>query len=202
MDGTIPAQKLLSTIVRLQRERNQRFGAGHLIDILLGRETPRVVQQRHDQLSTFGLGADLSEQEWRGVVRQLLAQGVLGVGNDGYGTLVITEASASVLNGSRPIRLRKEPERHSPAAKRSKVAAELPTDAVDLFEKLRAWRAGEAREQGVPAYIVFGDATLRGIAITRPDSLDELGTISGGGAKKLEQYGKALLEVVAADAAA
>jgi ATP-dependent DNA helicase RecQ len=201
VDGTIPAQKLLSTIVRLQRERNQRFGAGHLIDILLGRETPRVVQQRHDQLSTFGLGADLSEQEWRGVVRQLLAQGVLGVGDDGYGTLVITEASASVLNGSRAILLRKEVERAS-KAKRSKVAAELPTDAADLFEKLRAWRAAAARDQGVPAYIVFGDATLRGIAIIRPDSLDELGTISGVGAKKLEQYGEALLEVVAADAAA
>ncbi|CAN5328316.1 DNA helicase RecQ [soil metagenome] len=200
-DGTVPAQKLLSTIVRLQRERNQRFGAGHLIDILLGRETPRVVQQRHDQLSTFGLGADLSEQEWRGVVRQLLAQGVLGVGDDGYGTLVITEASASVLNGSRPVRLRKEIER-SAKAKRSKVAAELPTDAADLFERLRSWRAAEARDQGVPAYIVFGDATLRGIAITRPDSLDELATISGVGAKKLEQYGDALLGVVAADAAA
>jgi ATP-dependent DNA helicase RecQ len=200
LDGTIPAQKLMSTIVRLLRERNQRFGAGHLIDILLGRSTPRVVQQGHDSLSTFGLGADLSEQEWRGVVRQLLAQGLLGVGSDGYGTLEITEASAAVLGGARPVRLRKEPERVAKGPKKSKVAAELPTDAASLFEKLREWRAGEARDQGVPAYIVFGDATLRGIAITKPGTLAELGTISGVGEKKLDQYGSALLGVVAESA--
>jgi len=200
LDGTIPAQKLMSTIVRLQRERNQRFGAGHLIDILLGRSTPRVLQQKHDSLTTFGLGADLSEQEWRGVVRQLLAQGLLGVGSDGYGTLEITEASASVLAGARPVRLRKEAERAAKAAKKSKVAAELPTDAAGLFEKLREWRAGEARDQGVPAYIVFGDATLRGIAITKPGTLADLGTISGVGEKKLDQYGEALLAVVAESA--
>jgi ATP-dependent DNA helicase RecQ len=201
VDGTIPAQKLLSTIVRLHRERNQRFGAGHLIDILLGKPTPRTAQYGHDQLSTWGLGTELGEQEWRGVVRQLLAQGLLGTSSDGYGTLVITDASASVLSGSRKVSLRKEAER-STKVKKSKAAVDLPTASADLFEKLRVWRAGEARDQGVPAYIIFGDATLRGIAISRPSSLEELGTISGVGEKKLESYGEAILGVVEEGAAA
>jgi ATP-dependent DNA helicase RecQ len=175
-DGTVPAQKLLSTIVRLQRERNQRFGAGHLIDILLGRETERIRQQRHDELRTYGIGAELSEQEWRGVVRQLLAQGLLAVNSDGYGTLVITDASAAVLDGSRPVKLRREPERAAKKTKRT-ADAELPETAQPLFERLRAWRAEVAREQGVPAYIVFGDATLRGIALTEPATLEQLATV-------------------------
>ena len=200
VDGTIPAQKLLSTIVRLQRERNQRFGAGHLIDVLLGKTTPRTTQYGHESLSTFGLGTELVEQEWRGVVRQLLAQGLLGTSSDGYGTLVITDASADVLAGTRKVNLRKEPERVA-KVKKSKAAVDLPAEAADLFERLRTWRGGEAREQGVPAYIIFGDATLRGIAVSRPASLAELGTISGVGEKKLEQYGAALLEVVAGVAA-
>jgi len=196
VDGTIPAQKLLSTIVRLQRDRNQRFGAGHLIDILLGKTTPRTTQYGHESLSTWGLGTDLSEQEWRGVVRQLLARGLLATSADGYGTLVTTEESGQVLSGVRTVSLRKEPERVA-KVKKSKVALDLPEESADLFERLRAWRAGEAREQGVPAYIVFGDATLRGIAISKPVTIADLGTISGIGEKKLEQYGAALLEVVA-----
>jgi ATP-dependent DNA helicase RecQ len=195
-DGTIPAQKLLSTVVRLWRERHQRFGAGHLIDILLGRETERVRTQSHTELKTFGIGTELGEQEWRGVVRQLLAQGLLGVAADGYGTLVITDASASVLDGSRVVMLRRETIKPSRAAK-SKAGSELPDDARPLFELLREWRAGVAREQGVPAYIVFGDATLRGIALTRPTSLEQLGTVSGVGEKKLESYGDGVLGVVA-----
>jgi ATP-dependent DNA helicase RecQ len=195
-DGTVPAQKLLSTIVRLQRERNQRFGAGHLIDILLGKQTARVTQQGHDSLSTFGLGQDISEQEWRGVVRQLLAQGLLAVQGE-YGILVLTEDSASVLSGSRRVMLRHEAARPSKAAKRA-IAADLPAAAVPLFEALRSWRAETAREQGVPAYIVFGDATLRGIAVTRPTTMAELGAISGVGEKKLETHGDAVLAVVAA----
>ncbi len=196
-DGTIPAQKLLSTVVRLQRERNQRFGAGQLIDILLGKETERVRSNRHDELKTFGIGTELGEQEWRGVVRQLLAQGLLTVSADGYGTLVISPTAADVLDGSRTVMLRREPERKARAAKRT-GGTELPDAARGLFEKLREWRAGVAREQGVPAYIVFGDATLRGIAVTKPGTLEELGTISGVGEKKLEAYGAGVLEVVAA----
>jgi ATP-dependent DNA helicase RecQ len=200
-DGTVPAQKLLSTVVRLWRDRHQRFGAGHLIDILLGRETERVRTQSHAELTTFGIGTELSEQEWRGVVRQLLAQGLLGVAADGYGTLVLTEASASVLDGSRTVLLRRETARPTRAAK-SKAGVDLPAEARPLFERLREWRAGVAREQGVPAYIVFGDATLRGIALTRPSSLEQLGTISGVGEKKLESYGAGVLGVVAEESAA
>jgi ATP-dependent DNA helicase RecQ len=197
-DGTVPAQKLLSTVVRLQRERSQRFGAGHLIDILLGKRTPRMTEQGHDTIATFGIGADLSEQEWRGVVRQLLAQGLLAVHGDGYGTLIITEDSAAVLAGSRRVLLRREAERAVRGPKKSAIASDLPTEATGLFEKLREWRAATAREQGVPAYIVFGDATLRGIALSRPESVAELGGISGVGEKKLDAYGEQILEVVAA----
>jgi ATP-dependent DNA helicase RecQ len=195
-DGTVPAQKLLSTVVRLWREKHQRFGAGHLIDVLLGRDTDRIRQHGHNELRTYGIGAELSEQEWRGVVRQLLAQGLLAVNTDGYGTLVITDSSTAVLDGSRTVMLRREPERPTRAAKQ-RAGVELPDVAQPLFERLREWRAGVAREQGVPAYIVFGDATLRGIAITRPASLAELATISGVGEKKLEAYGDAVLSVVA-----
>jgi ATP-dependent DNA helicase RecQ len=205
-DGTVPTQKLLSTVVRLQRERNQRFGAGQLIDILLGRETDRVRQNKHDELSTFGIGTELGEQEWRGVVRQLLAQSLLAVSSDGYGTLVIADGAAGVLDGSRRVMLRREPistKAHRPTrAAKGFGGAELPEGSRGLFEKLREWRAAVAREQGVPAYIVFGDATLRGIAVTRPGSLEELGTISGVGEKKLESYGAGVLEVVASESAA
>ena len=196
-DGTVPAQKFLSTVVRLQRERQQRYGAGQIIDILLGKSTPRVLQLGHETLSTFGIGQDVTEQEWRGVVRQLLAQSLLAVHGDGYGTLVITDASAEVLSGNRQVMLRREAPKAAKPAKRSAVAVDLDAASAALFERLREWRSGEAREQGVPAYIVFGDATLRGIALTRPTTLDELGTISGLGEKKLDTYGAAVLEVVA-----
>jgi len=195
-DGTVPAQKLLSTVVRLRRERNQGFGAGQLVDILLGRDTDRIRQHRHDELSTYGIGQELSEQEWRGVVRQLLAQGLLAVRGE-YGVLEITDASAEVLAGRRSVSLRREVARPARAAKRS-AGAELPSEAQPLFERLREWRAGVAREQGVPAYIVFGDATLRGIALVRPASRDELAEISGVGEKKLELYAEDVLALVAA----
>jgi ATP-dependent DNA helicase RecQ len=204
-DGTVAAQKLLSTVVRLQRERNQRFGAGQLVDILRGKVTDRVTQLNHQTLSTWGIGQDLSEQQWRGVVRQLLAQGLLAVNDDGYGTLVVTEASGEVLAGRRTVSMRREAERaarsvRSSGSSKSKAAtAELAPADQGLFEKLRAWRAGEAREQGVPAYIVFGDATLRAIATARPSTLAEAGGISGIGEAKLQKYGESLLEVVASD---
>ena len=198
-DGTVPAQKLLSTVVRLDRERRQRYGAGQLIDILLGRETDRVVQLKHDQLATFGIGSELSEAQWRAVVRQLLAQGLLGVTDDGYGTLRVTEESAAVLKGERQVALRREPERAAREArgsKRSAAASDLPAEASDLFERLRAWRGAEARAQGKPAYGVFADATLRGIAILKPATLAALTEISGIGEAKLERYGEAVLAVV------
>ena len=200
IDGTVAAQKLLSTVVRLQRERNQKFGAGQLIDILLGKRTPRVEQNGHDNLSTFGIGGELSEAEWRGVVRQLLAQGLLQVNSDGFGTLVITDDSAAVLSGARKVSLRREPERQAKKASRTArgASAELPAGAAPLFEKLRAWRAAEAKEQGVPAYVIFHDATLREIATGTPNTLAELGTVSGVGESKLEKYGQKLLDAISA----
>ncbi len=203
-DGTVAAQKLLSTIVRLWRERHQRFGAGHVIDILLGKRTPRVAQHGHDGLATFGIGTELTEGEWRGVVRQLLAQGLLAVAADGYGTLVLTDSSASVLSGSRVVRLRRDAVRAPRRSRAARVAAlgDLPRDAQEVFERLRSWRAGVAREQGVPAYVVFADATLRGIAATRPSSPAELATVSGVGERKLEAYGADVLAIVATSAAA
>ena len=199
-DGTVAAQKLLSTVVRLHRERNQKFGAGQIIDILLGRTTARITQNKHDSLSTFGIGAELSEQEWRGVVRQLLAQGLLVPSTDGYGTLLVTEASGSVLGGQRPVLLRREPERAERPAKsrRGTVAVELPTGAAPVFELLRSWRAAESKEQGVPAYVIFHDATLREIATLTPTTLAELGTMSGVGENKLAKYGEAILAILAA----
>ena len=199
-DGTIPAQKLLSTIVRLLRERNQRFGAGHLIDILRGKETPRATQYSHTELKTWGIGADLSDQQWRGVVRQMLAQGFLATSGE-YGTLVLTDAAASVLGGTRSVQLRTEPDRplrRTPAAKSAAKAgvAELSGEQETLFQALRAWRSAQSQEQGVPAYIVFGDATLLAIATATPSSLAQLDGITGIGAKKLEAYGEALIEVV------
>ncbi|MGW5701575.1 DNA helicase RecQ [Amycolatopsis japonica] len=199
-DGTIPAQKLLSTIVRLQNERRQKFGAGQIIDILLGKTTPKVTQHRHDTLKVFGIGTELKEPEWRAVVRQLLAQGLAAVEGD-YGSLVLTEGSAEVLNGSRKVQLRREPERAAKAAARSSAkkaaAADMPAEAAPVFELLRSWRAAAAKEQGVPAYVIFHDATLRQIATKRPATLQELGTVSGVGENKLAKYGEQILETLA-----
>ncbi|MFW6186599.1 MAG: DNA helicase RecQ [Actinomycetota bacterium] len=197
-DGTVPAQKLMSTIVRLQRERGQQFGAGHLVDILLGRETDRVVRMRHTELTTFGIGTELGEQEWRGVVRQLLAQGLLQVQGE-YGVLALTGAAGEVLRGQKEVRLRREPARAKPARAARAGAARpvLDEPQQELFEQLRAWRATTAKEQGVPAYVVFNDATLAAIAQARPSSLGELRGISGVGDAKLERYGEAVRQVVA-----
>jgi len=199
-DGLIPAQKLLSTIVRLKRERNQAFGAGHLVDILRGASTDRIRQQGHDALATYGLGADLTDQDWRSVIRQLLARGVI-VAQGEYGVLAVGEEGAAVLRGEAPVPLRRDVLGRGGGASRTRKAA--ATEAVaegdrDLFEALRAWRAGAAKEQGVPAYIVFGDATLRALADRRPASVAALEGITGIGAKKREAYGDAVLAVIAA----
>jgi ATP-dependent DNA helicase RecQ len=206
-DGTIAAQKALSTVWRLHRERRQKFGAVQIVDILLGRRTARVIQFDHDQLSVFGIGEELTEGEWRGVIRQLLAQGLLAVEGE-YGTLVLTEASGAVLRREREVPLRKEPKKptaaprsSSPSARPDRkpkaAAAELPPELAPAFEALRAWRAEQAREQGVPAYVIFHDATLREIATVRPTSVTQLGGISGIGEKKLATYGEGVLGVLA-----
>ncbi|MFD5648828.1 DNA helicase RecQ [Streptomyces sp. NPDC127039] len=204
-DGTVAAQKVLSTVVRLKRERGQKFGAGQIIDILLGKRTAKVIQFDHDQLSVFGIGEELTEGEWRGVARQLLAQGLLAVEGE-YGTLVLTDTSGEVLRREREVPLRKEPKK--PAAAKSAgggrgerktkaAAAELPQELVPAFEALRAWRAEQAREQGVPAYVIFHDATLREIVTVWPTSVGQLGGISGVGEKKLTTYGEGVVEVLA-----
>ncbi|UFQ17394.1 MULTISPECIES: DNA helicase RecQ [Streptomyces] len=203
-DGTVAAQKVLSAVVRLQRERGQKFGAGQIIDILLGKKTAKVIQFDHDQLSVFGIGEELAEAEWRGVIRQLLAQGLLAVEGE-YGTLVLTETSGSVLGREREVRLRKEPKRVPAAraargerkAKSAAAVADLPQEAVPLFEALRAWRGAQAKEQGVPAYVIFHDATLREIATLRPTSVADLAGISGVGEKKRATYGEGVVGVVA-----
>jgi ATP-dependent DNA helicase RecQ len=207
-DGTIAAQKLLSAVYRLRRERGQKFGAGHVIDILLGKNTPRVSQFGHDSLTVFGVGPELREGEWRGVVRQLLAQGLLAVEPD-YGALVLTETSREVLSKQRRVPLRREPERPARPARAQRgsgrtataggeAPAELPAAAAALFEQLRAWRATAAREQGVPAYVIFHDATLRQIAIEAPATLAGLATVNGVGEAKLAKYGPQILDLVVA----
>jgi ATP-dependent DNA helicase RecQ len=186
-------------VYRLRSERRQRFGAGHVIDILLGKQTPRVAQHGHDTLTVFGIGTDLRDTEWRGIVRQLLAQGLLAVEGD-YGTLVLTDASSQVLRKERQVMLRREPERAQKVPRARKAAAgavaDLPAEAAAVFERLRAWRSERAKEQGVPAYVVFNDATLREIATTLPSSLAELGTVSGIGETKLARYGQQVLDVL------
>ena len=215
-DGTVPAQKLLSTIVRLSRERDQRYGAGQVIDILLGKKTTKVAEQGHHELRTFGIGLELNESQWRGVVRQLLAQGLLAVEGE-YQTLALTEASGEVLRGQRAVTLRRDmPQPRGARGSRaaggagagagagaSASAGAVKLAAVDLtaeqeavFEQLRAWRGATAKEQGVPAYVVFHDATMRAIAVASPSSLAELAQISGVGESKLAKYGASILELL------
>jgi ATP-dependent DNA helicase RecQ len=202
LDGTVAAQKLLSAVVRLKRERNQKFGAGQVIDILLGKQTSKVSQHRHDSLSVFGVGKDLTDTQWRAVVRQLLAQGVLAVEGE-YGTLVCTPGGDEVLYQGRQIRLRDDPARAAPPkpAKISRTAGatasvELAGPATAVFEQLRAWRATAAKEQGVPAYVIFHDATLRQIAATPPATLAELAAVNGVGDTKLARYGQQILDLL------
>ena len=212
-DGTIAAQKFLSAVYRLANERGQRFGAGHIIDILTGKRTPKVAEYGHDRLTVFGVGDDLRDTEWRGVARQLLAQGLLGVEGD-YNVLTLTGASTAVLRKEREIMLRREPERVRPPRSRratpaaagrdgavaaaGAAAADLTPEAAAIFERLREWRAGTARDQNVPAYVIFHDATLRQIAARQPATLAGLSGISGVGEAKLARYGEQLLGVLGA----
>ena len=211
-DGTIAAQKFLSAVFRLHRERGQRFGAGQVVDILLGRKTPKVIENDHASLTVFGIGTELTEPQWRGVARQLLAQGLLTVEGD-YGTLALTAGSGEVLGRRRVVMLRREPERPArPARVRAGRAtgvpgaggagaadAELTPAAAAVFERLRAWRGATAKEQGVPAYVIFHDATLRQIAAQLPGSLATLSRVNGVGEAKLARYGQQVLDVLGAE---
>jgi len=210
-DGTVAAQKLLSTVTRLGRLGGPAFGAGQPIDILLGRKTPKVASYGHDSLSTFGIGTDLSEGEWRGVVRQLLASGLLAVTGD-HGTLALTDLSWEVMRGERQVTFRRDPPK-APAPPRSKrgaaggsaagapggrpPVAELPPEAEPVFERLRAWRTSVAKELGMPPYVIFHDSTLRLIAASPPSTLSELRQINGVGDTKLDKYGQQILDALA-----
>jgi ATP-dependent DNA helicase RecQ len=203
-DATESAQKALSCVYRT----GQRFGVVHLVDVLRGVATERVQQFRHDHVSTFGIGADHDEKTWRSVFRQLIAAGLLDIDIDGYGALRLTAASRGVLKGDQRVALRRDLDRARPARRRKTApgatpgaAAGVDAAAADadpaLFERLRAWRAQAAREQGVPAYVILHDRTLHAIAARQPRTLDDLAAISGIGAHKLERYGTALLQTVA-----
>jgi ATP-dependent DNA helicase RecQ len=206
-DATEPARKLLSCIYRFQQHGGQRFGAVHLIDVLRGKATDKVAQHGHARLSTFGIGADVSEAQWRGVLRQLVALGVVQVEGE-YGTLALGERSRAVLRGEAPVLLRvpAEPPRREGKGRAkargdagaARPAAPLPLDAAaqERYAALKAWRAEVARAHGVPAYVVFHDTTLAEMARACPADLDALAGISGVGAKKLERYGQDLLALL------
>ena len=193
-DGTVAAQKALSCVYRT----GQRFGAVHLIDVLLGKETERVLQWGHRELSTFGVGRELDEKAWRAVFRQLVAQGLLAVDHAGHGSLLLTEASRAVLSGAQAVHLRHAQAGKPKAGAKRSSAGVGGLGAADegLWQRLREWRASVAKEHGVPAYVVFHDATLAELARLRPQSEDALGRISGVGTRKLEHYGAALLALL------
>ena len=192
-DGTDAARKALSCIYRT----GQRFGAVHLIDVLRGRITGRVTQWQHDKLNVFGIGADLDEAAWRNVFRQLVALGYARPDHDAYGALCLTEASRPVLKGEQGVSLRQAAPRSARVRRSRRTGGStLPAADEGLLERLKHWRVEQAREQGVPAFVIFHDRTLAEIAAARPADMAALGDISGIGAKKLERYGAALLQIV------
>jgi len=191
-DGTEAVRKALSCVYRT----GQRFGAGHVIDVLLGKENDRVRQWGHRALSTFGIGSGLSENEWRAVFRQMIALGLLAA-DPAHGALRLTAASRPVLRGEQKIALRRAAEKRKAAAPRSRtVDAALEAGERALWERLRAWRAETARAHGVPAFVILHDSTLLEIVRTRPRNAAQLRAISGIGARKLENYGETLLGIL------
>jgi ATP-dependent DNA helicase RecQ len=193
-DATEPARKALSCVYRT----GQRFGAAHVIDVLRGADTAKVRQFGHDSLSTHGIGADLDVKRWRSVFRQLVAGRFLEVDVEGHGALRLGAAATPLLRGEHTLEMRDEvPAKRSRERRNSSTstapASELPASAQLQFEALRQWRAVQARNQSVPAYVIFHDATLRSIALQQPRDLDALASISGVGAGKLERYGREVL---------
>ena len=207
-DATEAARKALSCIYRFQQHGGMSFGAGHLIDVLRGKSTDKTRQHGHESLSTFGIGADISESQWRGVLRQLIALGHVRSAGE-YNTLALTSSAREVLRGEVQLLLRvpAEPTRKPRATRGVRAvrgtgdkAPPVPLDdeATMRFAALRAWRAEIAKEHNLPAYVVFHDTTLAEMARQRPHNLDELAGISGVGAKKLEAYGTEILRLLAA----
>jgi ATP-dependent DNA helicase RecQ len=201
-DGTIAAQKALSAIYRT----GQRFGTRHLVDVLLGAETERVLRLGHNRLKTFGVGTELDRRGWLSVYRQLVAQGVVLPDIAGHGGLVLAPGAAEILRGHRSVRLRLEDRgrvrrRARTDGKAGTVAPDLDPAASSLWEALRVWRLGEARRQELPPYVIFHDSTLTEIARRRPASLAALADIAGVGRSKLDRYGRAVIAVVAENTA-
>ena len=194
-DGTVAAQKALSAVYRT----GERFGAHHLVDVLIGNATERVRRFGHDRIKTFGVGTELDGVQWLSVIRQLLAQGHLLPDPDGHGGLMLAPSAGEVLRGARELRFRSETPRERVRGRRSSVrrAAGVALDpaAQLLWEALRAWRLDEARRQELPPYVIFHDATLIEVARRRPASLDALADIPGIGRSKLDRYGAALIMV-------
>jgi ATP-dependent DNA helicase RecQ len=204
-DGTDAARKLLSTVYRVRQHSGIGFGAGHVMDVLRGKKTDKVAQFGHERLSTFAIGAQYSEAQLRGVLRQLIAIGAVAVDGQAFNTLQLTPGSRDVLSGGMPVLLRESVS--APAAARLRKGAQKAAPAVAAgltepgqarFAALKAWRAEVARAHNLPAYVIFHDATLAAIAALAPRSLDDLQGISGIGAKKLEAYGGEVLRVVCA----
>jgi ATP-dependent DNA helicase RecQ len=203
-NGTDAARKLLSTIYRVQQQSGISFGAGHIMDIVRGKKTEKVAQFGHERLSTFGIGAEFSEAQLRGVLRQLIAIGALAVDGQAFNTLQLTEGSRAVLKGEVHVQLRESVSAPASSSRRRggsakaapAVAAGLTAAGQARFDALKAWRAEVARSHNLPAYVIFHDATLAAIAALAPHSLADLQGISGIGAKKLEAYGEEVLRVV------
>jgi ATP-dependent DNA helicase RecQ len=202
-DGTDAARKLLSTIYRIQQQSGISFGAGHVMDILRGKKTEKVAQFGHERLSTFGIGAQFSEAQLRGVLRQLIATGALSVDGQAFNTLKLTDGSRAVLKGEKAVRLRESVSLPADSRGRKTAAKIGPAIAASLtdsgqvrFAALKAWRSEVARAHNLPAYVIFHDATLAAIAAVAPRSLVDLQGISGIGAKKLQAYGQDVLGVV------
>ncbi|MDP2151172.1 DNA helicase RecQ [Parvibaculum sp.] len=196
-DGTEAARKALSAIYRT----GQRFGAGHLIDILRGNKTEKVERSRHDDLPTFGVGKDLDQKSWQSVFRQLAARGIISIDHTAYGALKLEESARSVLQGQQPVELRRDPvsrrrQRTASAAASADLVASPEEEA--LFQALRAERLRLAREQGVPPYVIFHDTSLREMARRRPASVEDMTEIPGVGGAKIARYGEAFLAVIAA----
>jgi ATP-dependent DNA helicase RecQ len=202
-DGTVAAQKLLSTVLRTRLPSGGHFGLGHVLDVLCGRLTPKVAQFGHDRLSTFGIGKDLSEAAWRGVARQLVARGALDVAVENHGELVPTEAARPILRGEAKVMLREEalapaagkraPRERGPGGGRG---AEPALAGDPLFDALRAWRKREAEAQGVAPFVIFHNSVLEAIAERRPADAEDLAMVPGVGRSKLERYADAVLRVV------
>ncbi len=196
-DGTVDAQKVLSAIARTK----QLYGAGHIIDILTGAKTAKIGQTGHDRLPTYGVGADYQKPRWHSIIRQLVAQGLIRVDMERYGSLLLTEAARPVLRGEQRVDLRKDPEdairreARKRRAEKAKTILETETDNA-LFERLREKRAELAREQGIPAYIIFHDNTLLEMASRKPATIEEFSLMSGVGESKLQKYADTFLGVI------